>query len=341
MSSNWKKDYPSIQNLTEGGLDENNSLKKMLHLVGDDKQVVDFGCATGYLSQLLVQKGCKVTGVEINPDAARIAEQYCNQVIVADLDLVSLSELLPGQSFDVAVFGDVLEHLRDPWRVLAETRQLLKPEGYVVASIPNIAHGAICLALVQGRFEYTELGILDNTHLRFFTRKTVEELFNDSGYFLDCIDRTKLPIFSDSPLIPQVNKHDFNSQTVQQIEQETESETLQFILRAYPLTLEAKFTALDQRYTKLAEHYEQAQSQLQLNQTQLLRSEEQLQQAHRELGQSQEQLQHTQGELARSQEQLQRTQVELEQAKATIHGIQCSRLWKLRTQLLNLRNHRS
>jgi len=73
-----------------------------------------------------------------------------------------------------------LEHLRNPWRVLEETQQLLKSEGYIVVSIPNIAHGAIRLALLQGRFEYTELGILDNTHLRFFTRKTVEQLFERS-----------------------------------------------------------------------------------------------------------------------------------------------------------------
>ncbi|MDF5728298.1 MAG: class I SAM-dependent methyltransferase, partial [Rhizonema sp. PD38] len=188
MSNNWEKDYPLVSDLSEADLDENSSLKKMSRLVGDNKQVLDFGCATGYFAQLLQSKGCQVTGVEVNPSAAKVAEQYCQKVIVTDLDFVSLGEILPKQTFDVAVFGDVLEHLRDPWKVLQETKQLLKPEGYVVASIPNIAHGAIRLALLQGRFEYMELGILDNTHLRFFTRKSVEKLFEDSGYIVNGIE---------------------------------------------------------------------------------------------------------------------------------------------------------
>ncbi len=128
LSDNWKKDYPSAQDITEEGLDENHSLKKMLRLVGENKRVIDFGCATGYFSQLLTRKGCRVTGIEINPDAAKVAELYCEQVIVADLDFVSVTEILPIHEFDVAVFGDVLEHLRNPWKMLEETQQLLKPE---------------------------------------------------------------------------------------------------------------------------------------------------------------------------------------------------------------------
>jgi len=83
------------------------------------------------------KEGCRVTDIEINPDAAKVAELYCEQV-VADLDFVSVTELLPIHEFDVAVFGDVLEHLRNPWRVLEETQQLLKSEGYIVV-IPNIS----------------------------------------------------------------------------------------------------------------------------------------------------------------------------------------------------------
>jgi len=328
MNNSWQKDYP-LQDLTEEGLDENHSLRKMLRLVGENKRVIDFGCATGYFSQLLAKKGCRVTGVELNPDAAKFAEQYCEQVIVADLDLVPLAEILPGHTFDVAIFGDILEHLRDPWKILKETQQLLNSEGYVVASLPNIAHGAIRLALLQGRFEYTALGILDNTHLRFFTRKTVEDLFERSGYFLDIIDRTKLSVFSETPLIPQIDKNVFNREIVKQIEQDEEAETFQFILRSFPKTPEGKYAALNERYSNLV--------QLERSQSQLERSQSQLQQTQAELEQSQSQLQQTQAELEQSQLQLQHTKAEWERSQATITSMQTSKFWKLRTKWFNLR----
>ncbi len=321
MNNSWQKDYP-LQDLTEEGLDENHSLRKMLRLVGENKRVIDFGCATGYFSQLLAKKGCRVTGVELNPDAAKFAEQYCEQVIVADLDLVPLAEILPSHTFDVAIFGDILEHLRDPWKILKETQQLLKSEGYVVASLPNIAHGAIRLALLQGKFEYTALGILDNTHLRFFTRKTVEDLFERSGYFLDIIDRTKLSVFSEAPLIPHIDKNVFNREIVKQIEQDEEAETFQFILRSFPKTPEGKYAALNERYSNLV---------------QLERSQSQLQQTQAELEQSQSQLQQTQAELEQSQLQLQHTKAEWERSQATITAMQTSKFWKLRTKWFNLR----
>ncbi len=335
MNKIWKKDYP-LQEHTEESLGENTSLKIMLNLVGENQRVIDFGCATGYFSQLLTKKGCRVTGVELNPDAARVAEQYCEQVIVADLDLVQLSEILPGQAFDVAIFGDTLEHLRDPWRVLKETHQLLNAEGYVVASIPNIAHGSIRLALLQGRFEYTELGILDNTHLRFFTRKTVEELFGHTGYFIDTLERTKLPIFSEAPLIPPIDKNGFGSEIFQKIEQEEEAETFQFIVRAFSGDKAAKYAVLKERYSKVFEQFEQSQAQLQHTQAELEQSQAQLQHTQAELEQSQvqrqqaqmeaesaqAQLQHTQAELEQSQAQLQHTQLELEQSQAQLQHTQ-------------------
>ncbi len=274
MSHQWNKQYPSVQ---EAELGEDHSLKKMLRLTGPNKRVIDFGCATGYFAQLLSHQGCTVTGVEVNPEAAKVAEQFCEQVVVANLDAAALEELLPGQKFDVAVFGDVLEHLRNPWEVLRETRQLLQPEGYVVASIPNIAHGTIRLALLQGRFEYTEFGILDNTHLRFFTGKTVEALFRDSGYFIDAIERTTLPIFSPSPLIPEIDRHDFSAELIQQIEQAEDTDTLQFVVQAFPVSQEGKYAALHGRYSKLSQQYEELQ--VQLHSTQLT---QQLTQQHAE-----------------------------------------------------------
>lgn len=311
MNNSLQKDHPIAEDFKEVSLDENHCLKKLLHLVGENKQVIHFGCATDYFPQLLTKKGCKVTGVELNPNAAKVAAQYCEQVIVADLDLVSLAEILPSRAFDVAVFGDVLEHLRCPWRVLKETQQLLKPDGYVVASIPNIAHEAIRLTLLQGKSKYTEHRILDNTRLRFFTRKILEELFEVSGYFVDIIDRAKLSIFSDASSIPDINNDNFNREIIQDIEKEDEK-TLQFILRGFPGAQGDKYTALKERFFKLVDQLERSQSQLQHTQVESQRWQSQFQRIQVESQRSQSQLQHTQAEWERWLSQFQHIQAEFQ-----------------------------
>lgn len=91
MNNNWQKDYP-LQELHVAELDDNSSLKKMLQLIGEGQEVVDFGCATGYFARLMRQKGCRVTGVEINAEAAKLAESSCERVVVADLDFISVRD---------------------------------------------------------------------------------------------------------------------------------------------------------------------------------------------------------------------------------------------------------
>lgn len=331
MNNSKHKDYPLVLDLLEADLDENSSLKKMLRLVGDNKRVIDFGCATGYFGKLLSQRGCKVVGVEVNSQAAKIAEKYCDQVIVADLDFLALVDILPPQEFDVAVFGDVLEHLRNPWKVLAETRQLLKPEGYVVASIPNIAHGAIRLALLQGRFDYVELGVLDNTHLRFFTYKTVQELFVDSGYFIEAVERTKIPIFSGSTWIPSVDKDSFEPQVISNIQQDEDADTLQFVVMAFPLTLEGKYTCLEKQHSQLQKQLQESEIQLQQTQANLAGAEmdiksreDELEKVYLELEKYQSQLKQAQTELQHTEKQVAEYQSELEKIKLILQQTQCN-----------------
>ncbi|MDB9376887.1 glycosyltransferase [Nodularia sphaerocarpa] len=322
MDKDWSKDYPSSENLTEEALDENNSLRKIFELVENNLRVVDFGCATGYLAKLLKKKGCIVTGVEINSDAAQTAEQHCEEVIVADLDFISVLKILPAQEFDIAIFGDVLEHLRNPGKVLAETKQILKKDGYVIASIPNIAHAAIRLSLLQGRFDYTNLGILDNTHLRFFTRKTVKELFEKAGYLEEIVDCTKLDCFLKSDLIPQNNKDEFHVDTIKRIQEDTDADTLQFIIRAIPCTMEQQYSAIKKNYEKVLEESQRSQLQLQETQTELERSQLQLKETQTEFERSQFQLQQTQSEFERSQFQLQQTQSEFERSQFQLQQTQ-------------------
>jgi SAM-dependent methyltransferase len=188
--------------------------------------------------------GCSVTGIEINPRAAEEARAHCEEVIVADLDVRPLVDILPGRLFDVAVFGDILEHLRNPWRVLDEARSFLGPVGFVVLSIPNIAHGAIRLALLRGAFQYAKAGLLDDDHLRFFTLRSVRELCLRSGYRIDLIERTKHPLLAPSDLVPKVDPADFNASVIAAIESDPEHDTLQFIVRATPMDDEQRLSAL-------------------------------------------------------------------------------------------------
>ncbi|MGF1488008.1 MAG: class I SAM-dependent methyltransferase, partial [Prochloraceae cyanobacterium] len=318
MQNIKQKDYPIFSNLDEA-LEQNHTLKKMLSLIGDNQRAIDFGCATGYLAALLNRKGCSVVGVEINPTAAKEAEKHCQKVIVADLDFVSLTEIINcEEKFDVAIFGDVLEHLRNPWQILKETQNLLKPEGYVIASIPNIAHGAIRLALLQGKFEYTEIGILDNTHLRFFTRETVEDLFEKNGYLIEQITRTTVPIFSDAALIPNLNESDFDSALVKKIQQEEEADTLQFIIKAHPISSDRVFdisrqTKLELKSTTIK--LQETQRKLEQNQTQLQQVEREYQQSQIQLQQAQQALAANQNQLEQAQQERQTTQTQLEQAQ--------------------------
>ncbi|MBD2088489.1 methyltransferase domain-containing protein [Microcoleus sp. FACHB-1515] len=314
MRHHWQKDYPTVPNLTEEQIDENSSLKKMLRLAGGSKKVIDFGCATGYLARLLRARGCEVTGLEINASAAKHAEEFCEQVIVADLDYVSLSEILPNQKFDVAIFGDVLEHLRNPWEVLEEVRSILTEEGYVVASIPNVAHGAVRLAMMQGKFQYEQLGLLDNTHLRFFTRQSVIDLFEQAGYTIETIDRTVMPIF-DGNWVPKVRKEDFSPEVVQSIEQQEDSDTFQYIVRAFPLTEAGRFFALESKFYRLEEQYEQLQDELKQTKWELASRQPEVNQLQEQLHHAQEQLRQTQEDATQLYQQ---SQSQLEQVKAAL-----------------------
>lgn len=151
--------------------------------IDDGKKILEIGCASGVQTRYLrEQRHCHVTGVEINPEAADLARPYCDRVIVGSIEDAELVGALEPGEFDVITFMDVLEHLNDPGATLKRIGKLLASTGTVVASIPNIAHAAICWELAHGRFDYQKYGLLDDTHVRFFTKKGVLKLFADAGF---------------------------------------------------------------------------------------------------------------------------------------------------------------
>src|SRR6202051_3515551 len=240
------KDYSESYrtDMDEASLVANTSLAKMLAMVGRDKVTLDVGCAGGYFAKLMADRGCDVTGIDLNSATVEHARRFYSRVLVADIDAVPLPEIVEGARFDVVVFGDVLEHLRNPVRILDETRQILNKSGYVVASLPNMARGAVRLALLKGNFEYEEVVLLDDTHVRFFTARSVEELFAEAGYRIDQIERTLVPIFSGSNLVPKVDRAAFSDSVISEIEADPEPETLQFIIKAKPLSDKTKTRTL-------------------------------------------------------------------------------------------------
>lgn len=162
-------------------VDPNHAHAQMLLWVGTYLDVLELGCATGYMSRVLAERHhCRVTGFEINEAAARIAMPYLTNLIVGDLESSQDREQVVGQ-FDAIIAGDVLEHLTQPEPVLAWMRSHLAPEGHMIISLPNVAHWSVRRNLLRGRWELTDLGIMDRTHLRWYTRHSAETMFRSAG----------------------------------------------------------------------------------------------------------------------------------------------------------------
>ena len=166
------------------------------------RRVLDVGCATGNLGAGLKQRSnITVMGVEVNEAMAEVAAERLDQVIVGDVEKIRLEEYFrPGQ-FDCIIFADVLEHLIDPWAVLQKTVHLLDTEGIVLASIPNIRHFQTFLTVyLRGYWPYQEDGIHDKTHLRFFTLRTIRELFSQAGLDITQVIRKYRAVKQSHPL---------------------------------------------------------------------------------------------------------------------------------------------
>lgn len=148
-------------------------------LVGQARTVLDVGCNRGYLRQICSPE-CSFWGVDADADALEHARRTYEDVRQVDLD--QPPQRWWSHDFDAIVFGDVLEHLRDPAPVLAGiVRAQLARDGHVIVSLPNVANWRIRLQLLFGSFRYEETGILDRTHLRFFTFRSAREMIEASG----------------------------------------------------------------------------------------------------------------------------------------------------------------
>ncbi len=146
----------------------------------NSKKILDVGCAAGFLGHALkLKNNAEVWGVEINKDAAEKALHKIDKVIVKPIE-EALNDL-PNNYFDSIICADVLEHLPNPESVLNRLKEKLKLTGEIIISLPNIMHYSVVLNLLDRNFDYTEAGILDKTHLRFFTKKSIENMLESCG----------------------------------------------------------------------------------------------------------------------------------------------------------------
>ncbi len=187
----------------DDNMNEGSAYAKLLKLVMPRNKVLEFGCATGYVSKIMKEKlNCYVTGIEIDPDAAKDAEMHCERVIVGS-----------------------------PGKILAGIRPFLSERGYIIASIPNVAHISVALELLDGRFDYRPLGLLDDSHLRFFTKKTIYSLFKSSGYEGTIMDRV---IIKPEDTEFQTVLQKYPASLLSYFDAGGEALTYQFIVKAVP-----------------------------------------------------------------------------------------------------------
>ncbi|MCX6050896.1 MAG: class I SAM-dependent methyltransferase [Campylobacterales bacterium] len=165
-------------------LTNRNSLSVLLKHIKKNSTVLEFGPANGRLTRYLKNElECSVYAVEIDEKAASNLEQFCEKLIVGDIESYAWVEKFKDIKFDTIVFADVLEHLYAPDKVLVQCKEFLKEEGNILVSLPNIAHNAIVMELLSDKFSYSQTGLLDNTHIRFFTNSSFLELAQSCGLF--------------------------------------------------------------------------------------------------------------------------------------------------------------
>ena len=203
-----------------------------LQLVGQGKNVLELGAAAGHVTKALKSLQNTVTAVERDGRFRDQLVDLADEVIITDLDWLDLHDRLSGRKFDVVLAGDVLEHCSKPELVLLQLHHLLNPGGFVVISLPNIAHADVRLALLGGEFNYRDTGLLDRTHVRFFTRSSIEIFLTQNDFNLDEIFASTANI-GTTELGPP--KADIPVEAIKFVQQDRDSLVYQYIVKASPV----------------------------------------------------------------------------------------------------------
>ena len=160
-------------------------------LPSNAKKILEIGTGSGAMANAYkkINPSVNYVGVEIDTEYKKLSERFCDTVYLENFETASDALLLEAIDADFIIFSDVLEHMYNPWKVLEILSNSIPEECRVLASIPNIQHWSIQMRLLNGDFDYADSGFLDRTHLRFFTRKTMIELFTKNGFLINQIQR--------------------------------------------------------------------------------------------------------------------------------------------------------
>lgn len=220
-------------------IDRNNlnyAANKILSYVTPGTRVLDVGCSTGYLAKILRDEFfCTVTGIEIDKDAAAKAKFFCAKVIIGDVEKIDGSQF-GSRAFDIIIFADVLEHLRNPQAVLHKLAPLLNDKGFVIVSVPNFGYKGVLLSLASGKLNRTSHGILDDTHLQFFGLPEIFNLLSSSGFLPVSLNRT-IKGLSDSEF--NTENFDMPIEIKELINLGPEVDTYQFVIKASKINEES------------------------------------------------------------------------------------------------------
>lgn len=239
--------------VTNVTMEENCSITYIVNQVKPGARVLEFGPATGYMTKYMKEVlKCEVYIVEIDEEAYDNARVYSKGGLCGNIEDYEWVELFADLKFDYITFSDVLEHLTDPWRVLKVASKFLKEDGRVLISIPNIAHNAVLIDLFNNKFEYRRTGILDNTHLRFFTHDSVVRMFEQSdleveeedavifGLEYAGLENSEKDIHPDIWKALQLRKYGFVNQFLFTLRRKQENTTVDAVIASKPmLSLEA------------------------------------------------------------------------------------------------------
>lgn len=170
-------------------IDTYSSLCKIFRQIPLESKVLEIGCGSGRLANLLtIKKRCEVYCIEKNPLMSGIAKNKCKEMHVVDVEKAELP--FEAEAFDCIILLNVLEHLKDPDSLLGNLRKYLKSDGFLIFSVPNIVNWYSRLSILLGKFEYADGGVFEKTHLHFYTLKSAKKLAIDSRYDIEWLDVT-------------------------------------------------------------------------------------------------------------------------------------------------------
>jgi len=213
----------------------NNSHSFAVQLTGRGKRVLELGASGGHVTRLLRERGNKVVTVEVEPTAIERLRLIADSVVSTDLDWLELDNHVDGK-FDVIIAGDVLEHLMFPGSVLVMLRRMVKDDGYLIVSLPNITHADVALKLVAGEFEYMDVGLLDSSHVRFFDRRRAVELLESAGWTVEEAYGTTAPIGSTEQ---STDISSLPNELVDYLRTRKDATVYQFVFKARPNSVES------------------------------------------------------------------------------------------------------